>query len=388
MAVWGSANPERASHDEEMSNASPVRPPGTVAATFAAMSARRLLVFGGIALVVGGMLFGDIFAVFILHQNGNRTGTALLAAAQAAAGKNPEGVQAAFSEIGSQMEDRGTKIDTHVHMTDVGYLALLVALIQPYIALSAARKKYLAKLLLTGGVFLPVGIFLIHYVGLAYSPFPAIGWASVLADSAGGLLIVALLGEIWGLWNYFVSRRVGTLEAELPRDRSWESRTLLSGGTMLILLGFVFGAWYAGARLYTHEARETGILGTLLDAASASDSAGITQSVNEYGALQAERAVQIAAHSHIIEFGLLAMLLAFVQPYVFLGEVWKRRWVKLLLAGSVLLPVSVLLEVKYGLIPGGIADLGGLMVIVALVGMLAGVVRYSGQLDADSGASR
>jgi hypothetical protein len=33
--------------------------------TFAPMSARRLLIFGGIALVACGMLFGDIFAVFI-----------------------------------------------------------------------------------------------------------------------------------------------------------------------------------------------------------------------------------------------------------------------------------------------------------------------------------
>ena len=41
---------------------------------FAPMSAQRLLVFGGIALIAGGMLFGDIFAVFVLHQNGGRTG--------------------------------------------------------------------------------------------------------------------------------------------------------------------------------------------------------------------------------------------------------------------------------------------------------------------------
>ena len=31
--------------------------------------------------------------------------------------------------------------------------------------------------------------------------------------------------------------------------------------------------------------------------------------------------------------------------------------------------------------PGGIADFGGLMVIIALIGMLVGVLRYSGTLD-------
>ena len=36
---------------------------------FRPMSARRLLVLGGIGLILVGMLFGDLFAVFALHQN-------------------------------------------------------------------------------------------------------------------------------------------------------------------------------------------------------------------------------------------------------------------------------------------------------------------------------
>jgi hypothetical protein len=52
------------------------------------------------------------------------------------------------------------------------------------------------------------------------------------------------------------------------------------------------------------------------------------------------------------------------------------------LAGSVLLPVFVLLELKMGLIAGGIADIGGLLVIIALLGMLTGILRYTGRADA------
>ena len=359
--------------------------PASVAATFTSMGARRLLVCGGIALIAGGMIFGDIFAVFVLHQNGGRTGEALLAATQAVAAQNPAAVKEAFGRIGDSLEDRGTKVDTHVHMTDAGYLALLLALVQPYVALSASHKNLLAKLFLTGGVLLPVGIFLIHYVGLAYSPLSVIGWASILADSAGALLIIVLICEAWGLWSYFHGKRAGAAEPELGQDRSWERRTLLTGGTALVLLGVLHGAWYAGVELYEHEARETRILGAMLGAAAVNDSAAAGQAVSNFGRLQAEKAVQIAAHSHFVEFGLLAMLLSFVQPYVFLGGVWKRRWVKLLLAGSVILPVFVLLELKVGLAAGGIADFGGLMVIVSLVGMLVGVLRYSGSLDAAGG---
>lgn len=356
------------------------------AATFPAMGARRLLVFGGIALVAAGMLFGDIFAVFVLHQNGGQTGQVLLTAARGVAAHDSSLVKAPFARIGSLLEDRGTKVDAHVHMIDAGYLALLLALIQPYVALSASSKKFLAKLFLTGGLLLPVGIFLIHYVGMAYSPFPVIGWASILADSAGALLIIVLMVEGWGLWNYMRDKRGGPVEPELPKERTWERRVLLSGGTVLVLLGFMYGAWYAAINLYEHENREIVILKEMLDQAAGHDVAA--DAVNAYGMLQAEKAVRIAAHSHIIEFGLLAMLLSFVQPFVLLGQKWKRRWVIILLAGSVVLPVFVLLELKIGLVAAGIADLGGLMVVVALAGMLVGVVRYTGLLDAQAGVVR
>jgi len=76
-----------------------------------------------------------------------------------------------------------------------------------------------------------------------------------------------------------------------------------------------------------------------------------------------------------------------VQPYIFLSERWKRRWTQILLAGSVILPVFVLLELKLGLLAAGIADIGGLMVIVALIAMLVGVLRYTGTLDASTGGA-
>jgi hypothetical protein len=359
--------------------------PTRIAETFAPMSARRLLIFGGIALIAGGMLFGDIFAVFVLHQNGGQTGKALLAASEAASSGNKLAVKNVFQEIGGLLEDRGTKVDAHVHMTDAGYLALLLALVQPFVALPPSPKKLLAGLFVAGGLLLPVGIFLIHYVGLAYSPSPVIGWASVLADSAGALLIIVLLAQVYGYWKFLQSGESG--EVAMPQERTWERRTLQSGGTLLILVGFLYGAWYAGVDLYRHEAREAQILNNMVDAA-AGGGGGTVVEVAGYGSLAAEKAVKIAAHSHVIEFGLLALLLSFVQPYVYLSDRWKRRWVITLLAGSVILPVFVLLEINFGLVMGGIADIGGLLVIIALTGMLVGVLRYGGRLDASTGAMR
>jgi len=362
----------------------PQRSAGAIAAAtraaLAPMGARRLYLFGGIALIALGMIFGDIFAVFILHQNAGLQTVALIQASRAVAAGNPVEATQAFVGLGNLLEDRGTKVDAHVHILGAGYLALLLALIQPYVALSRNTKKSMALLFTIGGTLLPMGIFLIRYVGLAYSPFTAIGWASVLADTAGAILIAVLLGQAWGFLQYLKTRQL--TEPEIPRENSMASRALLTGGTLLILLGFLHGAFYAGAMLYRHEQMETGILGRMIHAAAAGRLADATAEVNDFGNLAGARAVNIAAHSHVIEFGVLAMLLSFIQPYVFLSEKWKRTWVKLLLGGSVLLPVFVLLELKLGLLAGGIADFGGLLVIIALIGMLAGVVRYTGSLDA------
>ena len=355
---------------------------------FARLSARRLLTLAGIGMILVGMIFGDIFAIFVLHQNAARVGTSLAAAAQAASAGDAAAVGAHFKDTGEFLENRGTKVDTHVHLIAFGYLALMLALAQPWVKLSEAVRRRLAWLLIAGAVLLPVGVFLIHYIGLAYSPLQAIGWASIFADLGGLMVLAATVGYLAGIWRQFRTKEP-LLPDQLLRDRSTPVRWLLAGGLLLVLAGFIHGAYYAGADLYGHEAADYTILLRMSAAAAAQNQAQINQSLADYGQLQGDKAVKIAAHAHVIEFGLLAMLLAFFQPYVQLSEAWKRRWAIVLLCGSLLLPVCVLMEMKFGLLAGGIADLGGLLVILALLAMWIGILRYTGSIDAmPSGVQR
>jgi hypothetical protein len=354
--------------------------------TFAPLSARRLLVLGGIGLILIGMIFGDIFAVFVLHQNAARAGASLSNAAHAALAGDGAAVLTNFQDVGGFLENRGTKVDAHVHMIAFGYLALILSLLTPWIALSANTKKWLAWVFLCGAGLLPICVFLIHYVGLAYSPLKAIGWASIFADLGGLLVIVAALSYLFGLVKNFVAVQHAAVRDDLLADASAPGRLLLAGGVFLVLLGFLHGSYYAATDLYRHEALDYSILSQISIGAAKQDAAAVERGLAAYGQLQSDKAVNIAAHAHIIEFGLLSMLLAFFQPYVNLREKWKRRWALVLLLGSVLLPVCVLLELKYGLIAGGLADVGGLLVIVALLAMWIGVVRYTGQLDAGGAA--
>jgi len=59
----------------------------------------------------------------------------------------------------------------------------------------------------------------------------------------------------------------------------------------------------------------------------------------------------------------------------------------MLLAGSLALPLFVLMELRWGLLAGGLADMGGLLVIFALFAMLVGIWRHTGKLDAAGGNS-
>ena len=350
--------------------------------SLAPLSARRLLLLGGIGLILGGMVFGDIFAVFILHQNAAHVGAGLSAAAHAALASDSSSIPPIFQNVGGFLENRGTKVDTHVHMIDFGYLALMLALLQPWVRLTEKTRRRWAWVFLLGGGLLPVCVFLIHYVGLAYSPLVSIGWASIFADFGGLLALVATLAFLLGLVKHFASAERGTVQDSLLANNSASGRLLLIGGILLVLIGFLYGSNYAAFDLYRHEALDFNTLQRMTGAAAQRQPAEVEHSLAAYGQLQGDKAVKIAAHAHVIEFGLLAMLLAFFQPYVYLSEMWKRRWAWLLLSGSILLPVCVLLELDYGLLAGGLADFGGLLVIIALLAMWIGILRYTGHLDA------
>src|SRR5882757_6413149 len=212
---------------------------------FAPLSARRLLLLGGIGLILVGMIFGDIFAVFVLHQNASRVGASLAAASHAAFAGDHAAVANYFQDVAGFLENRGTKVDTHAHMIAFGYLALMLSLLAPWMSLSDGTKKLLAWLFLSGAGLLPLCVFLIHYVGLAYSPLKSIGWASIFADLGGLLVVVAVLGYLVGLRKYFFAAERPAPQNDLPGDASPSGNLLFAGGIFLVLLGFLHGCYYA-----------------------------------------------------------------------------------------------------------------------------------------------
>ena len=65
-----------------------------------ASDSQRILVIGGILLAASGMLFGDVFAMFVLHPNNARIGEAMYAASQLVPIGDADGILAHFMAIG------------------------------------------------------------------------------------------------------------------------------------------------------------------------------------------------------------------------------------------------------------------------------------------------
>ncbi len=347
------------------------------------LSPARILIFGGILIALAGMLFGEFYAIFHLHQSAATIEDAMLAAVQAVARGDAQAVADPMATIGRMQENMGTKKDTHSHWVQLAYLCLILGLIQPYIALGPTWKKRWASIMVGASFILPLGVFTIYYFGLRGSPLRTIGWGSIIADTAGAFVILAIAAELVGAVRYFKSRTES--EPAKAQEADPAKDTLLRWGVVLILVGFLHGAYYAAFGLYQDAERGGALLQTSLSQAMSADLASAEQAVRDFNWLQAEKAIYIATHTHLIDFGMLAVLLAFAQPFVFLAAVWKLRWARLLIVGSFLLPLAVQGELWWGLFAGGVAVFGGMLVVVALGGMLAGAYRYTGATEARGG---
>ena len=100
-----------------------------------------------------------------------------------------------------------------------------------------------------------------------------------------------------------------------------------------------------------------------------------------FGSYLAFMGLHRAAHGHVNTMAMLLILVALVQPFVYLSEPAKRRWAWVLVVSCFVLPVAILLEFPLARIASVIADLAGAVAIAALVAFLAGLIRRTGVQD-------
>jgi hypothetical protein len=334
--------------------------------------ATRLLVFGGISLILTGMLLGEVFAIFISHVASAQirrewTGSMIPAIEQ----HDLTAVGAGYSRIEELLERRGRIMDTHSHMIAYGFLALALALLQPLIKYSERIRRALAMCIVVGGLTQSVFVF-----ASCWATHLARDWALLFSAAGGALVLLGVLGNLAGLHGTLARSDFAAETSQLLSSAS--SQILLRTGACLILAGMVFGFYYAWVFVTQHEPRQIALLDSALTSALSRDSRGATTSITAYRALQSRIAIVTAAHSHIIEMGIMAVLLAFVQNFVFLSDGWKRKWAVLFCIGGAIMPICTYCASIFGLVLAGFADTFGMLSLIALFAMLCGLVRQTG----------
>lgn len=331
---------------------------------------QKILAVGGILLVVGGMGFGELLALFIVHSLNDRIAEALVTSAQLIPLGDADGIMVQFQAIGALLENRGTKIDAHSHAVHLGYIALLLAILQPWTKLSPRLRKWAACLFAASAVLLPLTIISIHYVGLSYSPFSYIGWASVVADFLGMLLVLSMFMHLWGIGhNAFSNRDLNASKVQVAELAL--SRLLLSAGLFLLVCGFLYGLGYAAWLQYGQGLSEVEILKSIVTNAQADQQSLVAQDFATYGHFQMLRTVNVSVHAHINELGILLLMLSFLQRPLVNRQTAQIHSAWLIIAGAFLMPVGILLAIPFGSIGGVVSNLAGIILIAGVLAMFA-----------------
>lgn len=150
------------------------------------MSARKLLLFGGVALAILGMSYGLWYAVFAEHQALDGIGHSLASGFQAAAERNTAAAGNSMLQYHQAKYAYDRQVDVHGHWIGLAMLLIVLAIGFDHVGLSEKLKLLLAWALLVGAALFPLGVLLQTWSHGALPRAVAIlGSALVIASLAG-----------------------------------------------------------------------------------------------------------------------------------------------------------------------------------------------------------
>ncbi len=152
---------------------------------------RKLLISGGLALLIWGMSYGLWFAVFDEHQTLERMGGSLATGfAKAAERKLPE-AHAALDTYAATRFEYVREVDVHSHWSGLAMLLIVLGVVLDRVGYDERKRQVLAAMLLAGAVIFPLGVILQTF---DRGPAP-----QAIAVAGSGMLIAALAAVAAGL---------------------------------------------------------------------------------------------------------------------------------------------------------------------------------------------
>ncbi len=154
-------------------------------------NSRKILIFGGMAIVAFGMLYGLQYAVFVEHQTLDQMGGSLAQSFIAAADHQTVQSVNALHQYGETKYDYVRQVDAHSHWTGLAMLMIVLGIIFDRVNFSEKLRQRVALSLLAGSALFPLSIILqtYHHGALLYK---------ALAVISSGLVIVGMAATAWG----------------------------------------------------------------------------------------------------------------------------------------------------------------------------------------------
>jgi Na+/proline symporter len=154
------------------------------------MSARQLLLFGGIALAILGMSYGLWYAVFAEHQALDGIGHSLSSGFQAAAERNSAAAENSLLQYRQAKYAYDRQVDVHGHWIGLAMLLIVLAIAFDHVSFPERFKMLLAWALFLGSALFPLGVLMQTW---SHGPLPR-----AIAILGSALVTAALAGMVLG----------------------------------------------------------------------------------------------------------------------------------------------------------------------------------------------
>ena len=156
-------------------------------------SSRKLLLVGGLMLIIWGMTYGLYYALFDEHQTLETITLSLAEGFSAAAANDLRGAHAALDRYEAWKFEYVREVDVHSHWSGLALLLIILGVIFDQVAFNERTRRLLAWLLVAGSFGFPLGVIL-QTVNRGLLP-------QAVAVAGSGVLIVALTAVAVGFYQ-------------------------------------------------------------------------------------------------------------------------------------------------------------------------------------------
>lgn len=341
----------------------PISDPGSRDSFRQLTTSARLLLCGGLLLLLGGLVAGEVFALLISHRLNADLRAAWLGVLELSGRREVDAIAARFEHIHYLATQRGHVMSIHSHAGPYGLLATALALTKTRLGALGRYDLPAAILIVAGG--------LIQSAGFVVPNHETIAWLS-FSNTGVVMLLIGIGCYVPGLMPAAAQYRA------LPGPED-AGGMLLRAGATLAFAGLLFGLFLAWRHVFFEEPALHLALKELMGAIRRGDTEVAKAIYATYKSTQIRMAITAASHSHAVAFGLTMILAALLAGHLRLTSLWRNTAYTLIAAGGFLLPVFVYLAPRFGYIYALCADAAGALVILGLLITLIGLIPERAQ---------